>query len=298
MKFEFGDLYRFIVSLGVVLIGLALIGPWLFFKEPFDLLRTQAELNALTAVGKAAIADRQEVAAFFVRWMPWFSLLAFAVGLVMIWLGLRSWYKNQVLLDEQAKLELQLKQHLVRASTKDEVVLEAENDYGALEGRGTSHKPEELDAFRTRRERLEELVASKLARSCERTHDVIRHQMMAGVEIDVLLRAKTRRMNRDSDLLIEIKLIRKGFNFGWLKETVLKSAYARNIYSQLTHRRTETLLLIVTDFEGATPDRYASLLSRIEKEELAGQSKDRVVMMTKSDVEGLPAEGLRNRLSL
>lgn len=37
MKFEFGDLYRFVVSLGVVLVSISILVPWLFLKEPFDL---------------------------------------------------------------------------------------------------------------------------------------------------------------------------------------------------------------------------------------------------------------------
>ncbi len=37
MKFEFGNLYRFIVSLGVFLISSAFVFPWLFLKEKLEL---------------------------------------------------------------------------------------------------------------------------------------------------------------------------------------------------------------------------------------------------------------------
>jgi len=37
MKFEFGDLYRFIVSLGIFLISSAFVFPWLFLKEKLEL---------------------------------------------------------------------------------------------------------------------------------------------------------------------------------------------------------------------------------------------------------------------
>jgi hypothetical protein len=36
-KFEFSDLYKFLVSAGIVLVGLAILLPWFYLKEPFDL---------------------------------------------------------------------------------------------------------------------------------------------------------------------------------------------------------------------------------------------------------------------
>ncbi|PQQ40023.1 hypothetical protein C6H65_17575 [Photorhabdus luminescens] len=37
MKFEFGDLYRFIVLFGMFLISSAFVFPWLFLKEKLEL---------------------------------------------------------------------------------------------------------------------------------------------------------------------------------------------------------------------------------------------------------------------
>jgi hypothetical protein len=78
MKFEFGDLYKFVVSLGVVLISLSVLAPWLFLKEPFDLFKTDAELKAVTEVARAAILSRQESVAFILKFIPWFSTVGSA----------------------------------------------------------------------------------------------------------------------------------------------------------------------------------------------------------------------------
>lgn len=84
MKFEFGDLYKFIVSLGVVLITLSVMLPWLFLKEPFDLFRSEVEINELSDVAREIVIKRQHAVSFIVGFIPWFSLVGSTVGIIFI----------------------------------------------------------------------------------------------------------------------------------------------------------------------------------------------------------------------
>jgi len=52
MKFEYSDFYKFIASAGIALISLAVIVPWLFFREPFDLLLSTNELAYLSTASE------------------------------------------------------------------------------------------------------------------------------------------------------------------------------------------------------------------------------------------------------
>ena len=47
-KLDYQDYYRFVVSLGLFLTAAAVIVPWLFLREPFDLHITAKELAELT----------------------------------------------------------------------------------------------------------------------------------------------------------------------------------------------------------------------------------------------------------
>ena len=49
--------------------------------------------------------------------------------------------------------------------------------------------------------------------------------MVAGVELDILLQGKKLLAK---DCIVEVKYIRKGFNFGWLREAFLKNIYAKH----------------------------------------------------------------------
>src|SRR5207237_8457203 len=94
------------------------------------------------------------------------------------------------------------------------------------------------------------------------------------------------------DIIIEIKSIRKGFNFGWLRESFLKNVYAGNIYSQIVNRIPNTLLLIITDFQGEPSEKYRALLARIAGEEHARKGRDHVVMLSKDELQSLSADEL------
>ena len=52
-KLEYSDLYKFLASLGFVLIGLSLLVPWLFLRESFDAL-----LNTTTVLPLKCHSER------------------------------------------------------------------------------------------------------------------------------------------------------------------------------------------------------------------------------------------------
>ena len=132
MKFEFGDLYKFIVSLGVVLITLSILAPWMFLREPFDLFRPESEINALSDVAKAVVIKRQSAVSFIVSFIPWFSSIGSAVGMIFIFIGLKNWRKNQLHLDEQTRLDVEIKKQSLRDATKDEIEEKQISEYESL----------------------------------------------------------------------------------------------------------------------------------------------------------------------
>lgn len=295
MKFEFGDLYKFVVSLGVVLISLSVLGFFLFLKEPFDLFKTEAELKAVTVVARAAILSRQELIAFILKFIPWISAAVGVIGITLICYGLNKWRANQLLLDEQTKLEVEIKRQSLRDATKDEIEAVEAKDFETVVAKGIAPEHYQFSSFQANNRQLEGLVAKRLRDVYDSNYNVEMNKMVGGVEIDILLRGKTMLAK---DWIIEVKSIRKGYNYGWLREVFLKNIYAKNIYSQITNRSPNTLLLIVTDFQGETPDKYESLLTRIASEEYGRKGKDLVVMLTKEELQSLPIDAMKDKLGI
>lgn len=295
MKFEFGDLYKFVVSLGVVLISLSILAPWLFLKEPFDLFKTQAELAAVTEVARKAILQRQESVAFILRFIPWFSAVGCISGVAFVYIGLRKWQANQTLLDEQTKIEVELKKQSLRDATKDEIAFAAARDLEALSAEEPRNEEYKLSIFEAQYAQLESSVVERLRKIYTGKYEVEHNKMIGGVELGILLRGKAM---LTKDFIVEVKSIRRGFNYGWLREVFLKNIYAKNIYSQLTSRIPNTLVLIVLDLQTDASDKYKALVERITEEGLGRRGKDRVVMLTKDELGALQDTELQERLGV
>jgi len=104
-KLEYGDLYKFLASLGIVLISLSLLVPWLFLRESFDGLLKASDISQLTSTGQALLNYRQQTALWFVRSLWWISPVLAIGGLVPLVAGIYLWIRRQRLLDQREQLE-------------------------------------------------------------------------------------------------------------------------------------------------------------------------------------------------
>lgn len=246
-------------------------------------------------MARGAILSRQQSIDWILRLIPWFSAIGTGCGIGFIYLGLKRWYTNQVLLDEQTKLELELKKQSLRDATKDEIAVAAAQDYEAMVAQEAPPEDYRFNSFQSDYIQLESHIAKRLSMVFGTKYEVECNKMVGGVEIDILLRGKTM---LTKDVIIELKSIRKGFNYGWLRESFLRNVYAKNIYTQITNRTPNTLLLIVTDFNGETPNKYPPMLAKLLEEAQGRKGKDLVIMLSKQEFDTLSNEALQERVGI
>lgn len=103
-QFEYNDLNKFFVSVGVFLIGLTFLLPWLFLKENFDLLVKVEDLNKLTFSAKIIIEHRQSLIGTYSLVIPIVSIISFVIGAFLIFKGIKGWRKLQIILEEREEL--------------------------------------------------------------------------------------------------------------------------------------------------------------------------------------------------
>ncbi|MGS0681543.1 hypothetical protein ACVBIL_10305 [Shewanella sp. 125m-7] len=296
MKFEFGDLYKFTVSMGVVLITISIMAPWLFLKEPFDLFRPATEINALSEIAKAVVTKRQNTVSYIIDFIPWFSLIGSIAGFTFIWIGLKNWHRNQVHIDEQTRLDVEIKKQSLRDATIDEIEEKETVEYEELKASEASYSGGHLiNSFRREYSKVEDLVYSKFLDVYKNKYEVSHNKMIAGVELDILLTGKHM---LTKDYIVEVKYIRKGFNFGWVREAYLKNIYAKSVYSQITNRLPNTLLLIVIDSDAHEEDTYNQILQRLKDEVLGRKGKDLVRVITKQELMSSNSSDLQDKLAI
>ncbi len=246
-KLEYSDFYKFLASLGIVLISLATVLPWLFLRESFDALVSIDDLSNLTSSAQTLIAIRQNTAVWFIRNIAWISSTVAVVGGLFLAIGLILWARKQRELDtretlEKKKLELEI-EAMTPAEIARKFIEEAQEDTGVVEA---DLAPEPLmpsSNLVTRYFRLESLIARKLSDCSRRYAFVFTHQRIQNSEYDIILRSKDAYA---ADVLIEVKLTRRRPTRQWLYRITDQFAAAVKLYKEETNRKAVGIILVIS----------------------------------------------------
>ena len=236
MKIEYSDLYKFLVSLGLGLIGLAFIVPWLFLKEPFDLLVTVSQLSSLTPTARDVIANRQALVSTFSSYVLWFSIASLFLGLVMVFVGLAAWwFRNQKLVDRRLAADVETVVSQSKDIPEPELIKSAQEEVNQEQAVGT---PDEALASAEQADEptlkelpvdlsepelyvwYESLVTARLENCFKATHEVLVNKSIGGIRHDFVAIA---RENGFEDVLAEVKIVGSMAASARLPEHILES---------------------------------------------------------------------------
>lgn len=300
MKFEYSDFYKFIASVGIVLISLAVIVPWLFFREPFDLLLGTEEINKLTPLAKSIIQNRQETLRTAINLIPWFSIGAFVLGLITFVIGGVNWFnRTQKIMDKMSELNLKiLEQQLARQSTEEVFAQKEEEAKAQIEEHAapteepTVLEPDIISNLVQDAYRVEKQLSEKLQRCFGTTHNVLTERRLGAASYDVVLLSKK---STEGDYIFEVKYIRKGFKYNWLRDNVLKTVYANQIY-ETEAKRKSTPVLVVINPENQSEVTKTNYRKRIRDELSSKNVHALVVFLSVQELNELDCSSLKNIL--
>lgn len=291
MKFDFGDLYKFIVSAGLALIGMSILSVWLIFKEPFDLNIKESELLLLTPAAQEVIKYRQHVVGLLVSFSIWGIPITAITGFCLSVWGLRKWKQQQSIVDQLAELGLQEKKFSIRPKTEDEIALSDQS--GVVNDNIEDVTP--ANAGLQRPNYIDRTLIQKFQYYLPTEYKVDPDMLIAGVEVDFVL---TSSHWLHKDYLVEVKYIRKGFNLGWLSQVALKLRTASVLYSNVTNRIPNTCLLIVVADSAWNAGKYADLKDRFFSAYPKRAAKHRISIMSESRFEGITSESMSLEMGL
>lgn len=105
-KIEFGHFYKFIASLGLVMMGVAVALPWLIFQQMAPLVIKESDLVQYTTLAQQTISERQQNLQWWAENQLGISLLTFLAGVAVTLHGLQGWKERQQVTDDKEKEEL------------------------------------------------------------------------------------------------------------------------------------------------------------------------------------------------
>jgi hypothetical protein len=246
-KLEYRDFYRFLVSLGTVLIALALIVPWLFLQESFDASLKVSDILELTPTAQMLIGYRQNTALWFIRNIWWISLLLAVGGLGFLISGIVLWAPKQRLLDrreeseagkidlELAKLRLEL-ETMTPAEIAEKGIKKAEEEIQIEERREPPIEPRVQKYFH-----IEKVVLDKLA-ACFGERKVLTQQKIRQMSYDAVLLFDD---PQSADVIIEIKLLPHPLSPQRFDLMIDQIAFQATTYAEATNRKVSAMPLFV-----------------------------------------------------
>lgn len=269
-----GSFSRLMVWLGLALVVLALVLPWLAFRETDALRISESELRGLTSNARASILDRQETA----RWVnekSWVCFLLLIPGVVMVVLGGRGLRRQQSVDEQRARAEAQKAEHEAEATVvpqderdreealsadaiveapqqavRADVTIEApaaEATATAPEPTATTERDREAErrSARQRREELEERVLVRVGAVVPTGYsfqpEVKVFREAARLLLDGLMQAP----QGQRDILVDIRVVT---GFGAFQRLAIDQALANNVrYERITGREAVTWLIVILD---------------------------------------------------
>lgn len=240
IKFEYSDFYKFITSIGIALIILSVLLPWLYLREDFDLVLKEAEINQLTQVAQDIIYGRQSIIQGLISFIPIASLVLFITGLVItVFGGYKWWSKTQTVLDELNELNKEIQKRKLDELTPTELDEKRAEDARAELVEDTDFTIKNIVESALR---AEEEIAGLMQKCLYPRYEVLRNRRLGSVYFDIVLLANN---PGDKDFIIEIKYIRKGFKYGWLRDNAMKQIYSNQIYENETGRSSIPILYVI-----------------------------------------------------
>ncbi len=116
-KVEFSDLYKFLASLGLGMIIIAICFPFFLFQV--DIAKNYQVVNSTSSFLKQFISQQERVGYWLFDWWWIISAIAFCTGGVIFIYGVRKWSQRQSVLDKSQDLDLLEKEKIKKATQSD-----------------------------------------------------------------------------------------------------------------------------------------------------------------------------------
>lgn len=269
-KIDYGDINKFLVSIGLVLIALAVLTPYLYLKEDFGLYIEQSKIDQMQEPIKELITEKQNQVIKFQIFIPWVSLSFFLLGLTSTIIGLVRWFKRQSKIDEKFDKELQKLDLEITSLTpeeKEEKAKQEVEEIESVEQQVTSSpvvKPSTHSDYVKAYMQIEKGITEVFENYKSPNFDVLSQQRIGNrYEIDILLQAKTKRF---LDRIVEIKYFRNRLSLKIIRDTISRLNTQISYYNQASNRRVVPVLLIVYSKETTTADDILKFQNRIINE--------------------------------
>jgi hypothetical protein len=253
-KIEYGDINKFLVSIGIVLIALSIISPFFYLKEDFGIYKTAEEVLKYEKPIQDLIKSKQNQIIKIQDYLPIISCFLLILGLLCTSTGLCRWFKRQAKIDEKFDKEIQKLDLEIKSLTPEEKIEKAklevnENEFAEqLETNLTTQSNEQIrNPLYLDYMQIEQSIFNSFTDLKTSNFDVLTEQKLGNrYYIDILLKAKSKKY---ADRIIEIKYFKNNLPSVSANHIINKLNTYISYYSENINSVIVPVLLIVYNAE-------------------------------------------------
>lgn len=247
-KIDYGDINKFLVSIGLVLIGLAILTPYFYLKEDFGLYIEKETIEHFQEPIKKLITSKQEQVIRIQEYIPWASLGLLILGFISSAFGLVRWFKRQAKLDEKFDKEIQKLDLEIKSLTPAEKEEKAKKEVQEIEleervqsvilPEEVMPRPAYLDYIK-----IEQDITRVFEKYKSPNFEILSQQRLGNrFDVDLLLKAKSANF---SDRIVEIKYFKKLIHLPILHKAIHQLSNYISYYKSATNKKVIPVLLVV-----------------------------------------------------
>jgi hypothetical protein len=247
-KIEFGDINKFLVSIGIVLIGLAILTPYLYLKEDFGLNIESEKILKFDQEVQQIFTNKKNQISTIQSFIPWTSAILLGLGILISGIGINRWLKRQSKIDEKFDKEIQILDIEIQASTPEEKLENAKQEVQEIElAEKLESETEIVSSPQIKGHQIYmeiEQTLFQLFQNMNSPNFKVYQEPKIGDRfyIDILLKANS---NKFSDRIIEIKYFRNQLPISTIQKALYQLNTYISYYTANTNKQVIPILLLV-----------------------------------------------------
>ncbi len=251
-KIDYGDINKFLVSIGLVLICLAILTPYFYLKEDFGIYIEKEAIEKFEEPIQKIITGKQDQVIKIQKYLPWTSFVLLILGLISSITGLVRWFKRQAKLDEKFDKEIQILDLEIEALTPEEKEEKAKKEVQEIElDEDIQHaiKTITTPARTNYRDyiKIEQEITRVFEKDKSPNFEILSQQRLGNkFEIDLLLKAKPKKY---SDRIVEIKYFRNQLPLSIIQKALYQLNTQISYYKNAARKQVIPVLLIIYNNE-------------------------------------------------
>ena len=235
-KLQYDSFYKFLVSLGLVLIITPFIGVYYLLNYSNENLLTVNKYTELSQKSLGIIEKKENILNLFLTLAPYIFIFTTILGIFLLIYGIIKWKNLQKEIDEQTTIKTKVERTQLEKLTANEVLqkIESEEEINTKDKKQIYNRIQ--DAIM-----VEGFCFEYLSNQLSKDYIVEQNVRIDNSIFDIVALSKKNK----SDLIYEIKYYRQGPDLHKYRSMVNRLEHSKEVYEKSMNKTCEATLLIV-----------------------------------------------------